>query len=102
MAAMIVLGPLILGLGAVLAITWPEIEVVPLTVLFLVAGLILPVVLYPLSYTLWQCVDLVMRPVEVDHFDVDHLDMPDDGSDGDSDGDASAGGATSGGGPGSS
>ncbi len=76
MAAIIALGPLILALGVVLAITWSDIRVVPTMAVFLVAGLILPVVLYPMSYTMWQAVDLMMRPVEPEHFDLEHLDGP--------------------------
>ncbi|MEP1123039.1 MAG: DUF983 domain-containing protein [Ilumatobacter sp.] len=73
MAAVIVLGPLILALGVVLAFTWPEVRVVPMMVVFLAAGIVLPVVLYPMSYTMWQGVDLLMRPVEPEHFVLEHL-----------------------------
>jgi hypothetical protein len=77
MAAVIVLGPLIVALGIVLAITWPEVRVLPMMVGFFVAGIVLPIVLYPVSYTMWQAVDLLMRPVEPEHFDLEHLDTPD-------------------------
>ncbi len=85
MAAMIVLGPLILALAVALAITWPEVPVTGLMIGFLTAGLVLPVVLYPMSYSMWQAVDLMMRPVEPDDFALDHLDAADgdDGDDGD-------------------
>lgn len=63
MAAIIVMGPLVVALAVVLAITWPEVPVVPLLAVFLPAGLVLPIVLYPVSYTMWQAVDIVMRPV---------------------------------------
>lgn len=76
MAAVIVLGPLVVALGVVLAITWPDVSVVPMMVVFLSAGLVLPIVLYPMSYTMWQAVDLLMRPVEPEHFDLEHLDRP--------------------------
>lgn len=74
MAAVIVLGPLILALGIVFALTWPEVRVVPTMIVFLLAGVALPIVMYPMSYTMWQAVDLLMRPVEPEHFDLDHLD----------------------------
>jgi hypothetical protein len=77
MAAIIAVGPLVLALGAFLAITWPEVRVLPTMAVFLVAGLVLPIVLYPMSYTMWQAVDLMMRPVEPQHFDLDHLDLLD-------------------------
>lgn len=73
MAAVIVLGPLIVALTVVLAITWPEVAVVPLMVVFLGGGVVLPILLYPVSYTMWQAVDLMMRPVDVDDFDLEHL-----------------------------
>ncbi len=75
MAAVIVLGPLIVALGIVLAITWPHVRVLPTMVVLLGAGLVLPIVLYPMSYTIWQAVDLMMRPVEPEHFDLAHLDL---------------------------
>ena len=78
MAAVIVLGPLIAALGVVLAITWPEVRVVSMMVVFLTAGVVLPIVLYPMSYTMWQAVDLLMRPVEPEHFELDHLERTDE------------------------
>lgn len=80
MAAVIVLGPLLVALAVVLAFTWPEVRVLPTTLVFLGAGVVLPVVLYPMSYTMWQAVDLMMRPVEPEHFDLGHLDPPHDGA----------------------
>ena len=74
MAAVIVLGPLIVAMGIVLAITWPEVRVLPTMAVLLMAGVVLPIVLYPVSYTMWQAVDLMMRPVEPEHFDLEHLD----------------------------
>jgi hypothetical protein len=74
MASVIVMGPIVITLGIVLAIMWPDIAVGPLMLIFLPLGLILPIVMYPMSYTMWQAADLVMRPVEPDHFDVSHLD----------------------------
>lgn len=77
MAAVIVLGPLVVALGTVLAITWPEVRVAPMLIVLLIAGVVLPLVLYPMSYTMWQAVDLLMRPVEPEHFDLDHLSIED-------------------------
>ncbi|MEM8746169.1 MAG: DUF983 domain-containing protein [Actinomycetota bacterium] len=68
MAAIIVMGPLVLALGVTLVITWPEVPVVPLLSVFLPLGLILPIVLYPVSYTMWQAVDLRMRPASPPDF----------------------------------
>ena len=78
MAAIIAVGPLVVLLGIVLAITWPDVRVVPTLAVFLPTALVLPIVLYPMSYTMWQAVDLMMRPVEPEHFDLEHLDLPDE------------------------
>ena len=68
MAAIIVMGPLVLALGVTLVITWPEVPVVPLLSVFLPLGLILPIVLYPVSYTMRQAVDLRLRPASPPDF----------------------------------
>ncbi len=70
-AAIIVLGPLMIALGVVIALTWPDVAAVPLFVVLGIGGVVLPIVLYPVSYTLWQALDLAMRPVSPDDFDVD-------------------------------
>jgi hypothetical protein len=57
-------GLLIVGLSAGVVATWPEIAVVPLLVILGVSAVVLPIVVYPLSYTLWQAVDLAMHPPE--------------------------------------
>lgn len=72
-AAIITLGPLIIGLGAALAITWPEAPVAPLLAIFLPLALLLPIVTYPLSYTMWQAVDLTVREVSPDDFSAEHI-----------------------------
>lgn len=68
-SAIIVMGPLVLALGAVTAVTWPDFEIVPLFVVLGVGALTLPVLLYPSSYTVWQAIDIVLRPVTSDDFD---------------------------------
>jgi uncharacterized protein (DUF983 family) len=75
MAALICIGPLVLLLGITLAVLWPEVPVIPLLATFLPGGLILPVALYPTSYTMWQAIDLLMRPASPEDFDVSHLDV---------------------------
>ena len=44
--------------------TWPDIAVVPLLLILGAVALVLPVVVYPVSYTVWQAVDLAMHPPE--------------------------------------
>lgn len=68
-AAIICMGPLVLTLGVMVAITWPSVSVVPMFVALGVGALILPVLLYPSSYTMWQAVDILMRPVGPDDFE---------------------------------
>lgn len=70
---MLTLGPLILVLGVVLAISWPTIPVVPLLAVLLPGALILPIVTYPVSYTVWQALDLTVREVEPGDFDAAHI-----------------------------
>ena len=72
-AAIITLGPLILGLAAGLAVTWPDTPVAPLLAVLIPAACVLPIVTYPLSYTIWQAIDLSWREVEPDHFDAGHI-----------------------------
>lgn len=68
-AAMLSLGPLVLALAAILAVTWPDVAVVPMLAALVPAAVVLPVVAYPLSYTIWQAFDLVVRPVRPEDFD---------------------------------
>ena len=44
--------------------TWPDVAVVPLLLILGVGAIVLPIVVYPVSYTVWQAVDLAMRPPE--------------------------------------
>jgi uncharacterized protein (DUF983 family) len=55
-------GALVVGLGVGVAVTWPDIEVVPMLIVLGAVALLLPVIVYPVSYTVWQAVDLAMHP----------------------------------------
>jgi len=70
---MITLGPLIIALGITLTITWPETPVAPLLAVFLPSALLLPILTYPVSYTMWQAIDLTWREVSPDDFSADHI-----------------------------
>jgi uncharacterized protein (DUF983 family) len=74
-AAMIVIitfGPLMLILGAMVALTWPDVAVVPMFVVLVVLAIALPLLLYGSSYIMWQGVDLMMRePTSLDYRSVD-------------------------------
>ncbi len=65
---MITIGPLVVALAIMFAITWPNVAAVPMMVVLIPAAIILPIVLYPVSYTTWQALDIAMRPVEIDDF----------------------------------
>ena len=67
-AAIICFGPLMLALGVVTAVTWPDFNASSLYVTFAVGAVALPLLLYPTSYTLWQAVDILMREVKPTDF----------------------------------
>jgi uncharacterized protein (DUF983 family) len=68
-AAIISMGPLVVLLGIMVAFTWPEVNVVPMFVVLGVGAIVLPILLYPSSYTVWQAVDILLRPPEPDDFE---------------------------------
>lgn len=55
-------GVLIVGLAVGVISTSPDIPVVRLLLILGVVAVVLPIVVYPVSYTVWQAVDLAMRP----------------------------------------
>jgi len=61
-SAIVCFGSLVVALGVAIALTVPDIPVVALLVVLGVGAVALPVVVYPLSYTIWQGIDLVMHP----------------------------------------
>lgn len=67
-AAIICMGPLMLVLGGVMALTWPDFPIPQLLISLGAGGIILPILLYPSSYTMWQAIDILMRPVEPKDF----------------------------------
>lgn len=62
----LMVGLLILGGGIGIVAMWPDVDSVVMLGVLALAALVLPVVLYPVSYTLWQAVDLAMRPPSAD------------------------------------
>jgi uncharacterized protein (DUF983 family) len=58
----VVFGALIVAAGIAIAVTTPDIPVLPLVVALGAVAIGLPIVLYPVSYTLWQAIDLVTHP----------------------------------------
>ncbi len=64
-SAIVCFGALIVGLTIVVVATSPEIPVFWMVVAFGIAAVVLPVIVYPVSYTTWQAVDLAMHPPEI-------------------------------------
>jgi uncharacterized protein (DUF983 family) len=55
---------LIVGIAA----SYPDIAVFPILALGLVVAVVVPVIGYPFSYTLWSAVDLAVHPPEAEEF----------------------------------
>ncbi len=69
-AAIITFGPLMLILGGMVAVTWPDVEIVPMFVALGVLAVVLPLLLYGSAYIMWQAVDILMRPPTPDDFEI--------------------------------
>jgi uncharacterized protein (DUF983 family) len=67
-SAVICLGTLVVGMVIGMVATSPDIAVVPLLVGLGAGAIVLPVLVYPVSYTVWQAVDLAMRPPQAGDF----------------------------------
>ena len=63
-SAIVCLGFLVAGLGVWIVATSPDIPVLQMILALGCAAIVMPVLLYPISYTTWQAVDLAMRPPE--------------------------------------
>jgi uncharacterized protein (DUF983 family) len=46
--------------------TYPDIALWPILIVALAVTVIVPIVFYPFSYTIWAAIDLAMRPLEPD------------------------------------
>jgi uncharacterized protein (DUF983 family) len=53
---------MVLLVGSILS--YPDIAVVPMLIAAAVVAVVVPIVFYPFSYTIWAAVDLTMRPLE--------------------------------------
>lgn len=54
-------GAILVTLGVWIGVTAPDVPVVPIMVVTAVIGLAGPAIFYPVSFTLWQAIDLWMR-----------------------------------------
>ena len=68
--AIITFGPLMLILGGMVAITWPEVELVPMYIALGVLAVTLPLITYGSAYLIWQTIDIVMRAPTPDDFEI--------------------------------
>jgi hypothetical protein len=48
-------------LGGMVAVTWPDVEVVPMSIVLVLLAVALPLLLYGSAYVMWQAIDIVMR-----------------------------------------
>ena len=62
--AIVTIGAIVVGLAIGAIATSPDIPVLELILILGAVAVVLPIVLYPVSYTVWQAVDLAMRPPE--------------------------------------
>lgn len=58
---MMTFGLMLLTILVLVIVTSPDIAVIPITITAVCIGSLGPVVFYPMSFTLWQAMDLVMR-----------------------------------------
>lgn len=58
---MLTFGVMLLTILGLVVATSPDIPVLPITIAAVCIGLVGPVLFYPVSFTLWQAIDLLMR-----------------------------------------
>ncbi len=66
--AIVSLGLLVVGMVIGILVTWPDIAVLPLLLILGAVAIVVPLAVYPVTYTVWQAVDLAMRPPEPGDF----------------------------------
>lgn len=64
----ITFGLLLLVLGGLVAMTWPEFELVRMYAVLGVLAVALPLISYGSAYLIWQSIDITMRPPSPDEF----------------------------------
>ncbi len=57
---------IVVSASVAMVATAPDFAVVPIVVGLVIGAAVVPVLLYPVSYTVWQAIDLAMRPPEPD------------------------------------
>jgi len=59
-------GSLLITMGAGVIVTYPNVDLVPVLGSTVLVTLLVGVAGYPISYTLWQAIDLYLRPLDED------------------------------------
>ncbi len=67
--AILTLGAVIAAAAISIAITYPDVATVPLIVILGVTAVVLPILLYPFTFTIWFAVELVMEPPSASELD---------------------------------
>ncbi len=62
-------GILLLSLTVSFVVTIPDIPVVPLVIWHVLLAMLVPIIFFPISRTLWTAVDIAMRPLEAHEVD---------------------------------
>jgi hypothetical protein len=60
--AILTLGALVIAGAVSIIVTYPDVAVVPLIVVLGAAAVVLPILFYPFTYTIWFAVELMMEP----------------------------------------
>ncbi len=63
-------GSLIITMGVGVVVTYPDVALIPVLGSTIAATLLVGVGGYPISYTLWQAIDLYLRPLNEDDGEV--------------------------------
>ena len=64
MNTIITFGIVIVGVVIGVVATSPDIAVVPIVIGLVIACVVIPVLIYPITYTLWQAIDIAVRNEE--------------------------------------
>ena len=68
--AVITFGPLVLVLGGMVALTWPEVQLLPMYAVLGFLAVTLPLITHGSAYLIWQSIDIMMRPPSPDDFEI--------------------------------
>jgi hypothetical protein len=59
-------GTMLIAMGIGVALSYPDIAVLPIFVLIVAIAVVMPFVIFPMTYSIWLAVDLFMRAPEPD------------------------------------